>query len=258
VLFAAPSGDSGRYRGLWRVAEVHCAQCTVLGGGPMTECRVLDLFCGLGGFSAAFEDSERWQVTTVDIEDRFEPDICADVFGLRPSDFEQDFDVILASPPCQYLATAGNHDCWDFERKVPTAPESQNAVALVHHTLGLIHALAPTYWYVENPYRSRIQWSIGPPDQWVTYCRYGTDYQKPTALWGEHAPMTFRRCRADANCHVSNTEDDGNEAINSMNDLSHAERAKVPYQLSKSIRDACERALNGEVAEQVELGEVVG
>jgi site-specific DNA-cytosine methylase len=34
----------------------------------------LDLFAGLGDFSAAFEDSDTWEVTTVEIEERFEPD----------------------------------------------------------------------------------------------------------------------------------------------------------------------------------------
>jgi len=39
----------------------------------------LDLFAGLGGFSQAFEEAEGWEVTTVDIQERFGTDICADV-----------------------------------------------------------------------------------------------------------------------------------------------------------------------------------
>ena len=64
----------------------------------MSEYKVLDLFCGLGGFSAAFKDSDRWEVTTVDLNAEFDPDIVVDVFDLRPSDFVSDFDVVLASP----------------------------------------------------------------------------------------------------------------------------------------------------------------
>jgi hypothetical protein len=218
--------------------------------------RVLDLFCGLGGFSAAFEDSERWQVTTVDIEPDFDPDIVADVMDLQPSDFERDFDVILASPPCQYLNTAGNHDKWDFDRRVPVAPESENAVALFYHALGLIHALSPTYWYIENPRRSRIRWFIGAPDEWVAYCQYGKNYQKQTGLWGHFAPMTFKRCSGTGGCHVSNTDDDGTEAIASMNDKGQAERSLVPYELSDAIRKACERGLDGNAPEQQTLSEV--
>ena len=221
------------------------------------EYRVLDLFAGLGGFSASFEDSARWDVTTVEINPEFDPDITADVFDLTPSDFQQEFDVIVASPPCQYLNTAGNHDKWDFDNREPTAPESRNAVALFYHALGLIRSLSPTYWYVENPRASRIRWFIGPPDEWVTYCQYGTDYQKPTGLWGNHAPMTFRRCSAGGNCHVSNTETDGAEAIASMNHISQPERSLVPYELSDAIRGACEEALDGDAPTQTTADEWV-
>jgi hypothetical protein len=216
---------------------------------------VLDLFCGLGGFSSAFAESPEWSVTTVDIKATFDADLTADVFDLRPSDFEPDFDVVLASPPCYQLSTSGNHDKWDFENQRPTAPESCNAVALFHHAVGLIHGLAPEYYYIENPRRSRIRWTYGPPDEWVSYCQYGMDYQKQTGLWGEFAPMTFKRCSGSGNCHRSNTEDDGAEAVASMNDGDKAERALVPYELSESIRDACEAGLTNSVPEQATLFE---
>ena len=200
----------------------------------------LDLFAGKGGFSAAFRDSPDWEVTTVEIEPEFNPDIQADVFDLTPSDFDRDFDVVLNSPPCRYLNTAGNHDKWDFDKKEPTAPESRDAVALFHHSIGLIHGLAPDYWFTENPRLSRIRWSFRPPDEWVTYCQYGKDYQKATGLWGNFPPMTFKRCRRGEDCHASNTADDGTEAIDGMNDISRAERSMVPYELSDAIRKAVE------------------
>jgi hypothetical protein len=75
----------------------------------------------------------------------------------------------------------------------------------------------------------------------VTYCRYGTDYQKPTWLWGEHAPGVAYRLCPRANCHDANTETDSTSAVASMpNDP--AERAKVFYELSESIREAKEVA----------------
>ena len=81
--------------------------------------RCLDLFCGLGGFSAAFEDSDRWDLTTVDINERFNPDIVADVFELRPSDLEEDFDVVLASPPCTSFSLAANGHHTHFQDDEP-------------------------------------------------------------------------------------------------------------------------------------------
>jgi hypothetical protein len=223
----------------------------------VSDYHVLDLFSGLGGFSSAFADSDRWRVTTVDIETRFDPDIQTDVFELRPSDFTGGvFDVVLAGISCQYLSTCGNFEKWDHDAQEPTAPESRNAVALFYHTLGLIRGLNPAYWYVENPRQSRIRWFIGPPDEWVAYCQYGTDYQKQTGFWGEFAPMSFNKCSGEANCHNNNTDDDGYSAIQSM-PSDTAERAKVPRELSTAIRDACEHALDGEAAEQATFAEVI-
>jgi hypothetical protein len=213
---------------------------------------VLDLFAGLGGFSQAFADSDDWEVVTVDIEERFDPDIQADVMDLRPSDLPE-ADVVLASPPCQYLSPAGNHDKWDMDTKEPVAPESREAVAIFYHAIGLIRSLAPDYYFIENPRLSRIRWFIGEPDEWVTYCQYGKDYQKPTGLWGEFPAMTFKRCQSGDNCHVSNTDTDGTEAIASMNDVSQPERAKVPYELSEAIRDAIEAEYANPSPKQVDL-----
>jgi hypothetical protein len=220
----------------------------------MSEYRVLDLFAGLGGFSQAFTDSDRWDVTTVEIEERFDPDICADVFELRPSDFEEEFDVVLASPPCTQFSTAGNHDAWDFESHEPQTDAAREAVALVYHALGLIRGLSPRYWFLENP-QGRLRWFLGRPTGEVTYCQYGRPYMKRTDLWGEHPPMTYRSCSRGRPCHEANVEYDGTSATRVLGDTP-AERAKVPAELSAAIRDACEAGLAGDVHEQTQLSEV--
>lgn len=213
----------------------------------MTDYRVLDLFAGLGGFSSAFEESERWRVTTVDINERFDPDIQADVFDLRPSDFSgRTFDVVLASPPCVEFSTMQNMN--------GGVEPSGDAIALVHHTIGLIKGLKPEFWFLENPF-GRLRSYIGHPQATVTYCQYGEKYMKPTDLWGEHPPMTFRRCNYGDRCHLQNRG--GNHAMRDLaGKRNRAERAKVPHELSAAIRDPCEAALDGEVAEQVTIGEV--
>ena len=222
----------------------------------MSEYRVLDLFAGLGGFSSAFEDSERWDVTTVDIEAEFDPDIVADVFDLRPSDFEGDFDVVLASPPCTQFSFAAS----SLERFVngePQTGEACDAVALVYHAIGVIRGLSPTYWFMENP-RGWLRQVIGDPNTTVTYCQYGTDYMKPTDIWGEH-PLTFeaRRCATGDGCHTHNTDQahggKGNMESNDAYSNDSAERSLVPYELSASIRDACEAALDGDAPVQTSV-----
>jgi len=228
----------------------------------MTDYRVLDLFAGLGGFSSAFADSERWRVTTVDIVERFDPDIQADVFDLRPSDFSgRAFDVVLCGMPCTDFSLAASR----YEKIVdgePRTDSAQESVALVYHALGLIRGLNPSFWFLENP-KGYLRHVIGEPSATVTWCQYGDERMKPTDLWGDHPPMTYRRCRTGDGCHVSNTDQEhggegntdwANRTWGRMRDP--AERAKVPYELSEAIRDACEAALDGEVAEQATLEEV--
>jgi hypothetical protein len=220
--------------------------------------RVLDLFCGLGGFSQAFAESDRWVVTTVDIEDRFDPDITADVFDLRPSDFEHDYDVVLAGVPCTVFTparnmTTGGDPAWDGD--TPNTDEARDLVALAYHTLGLIRGLAPDYWFVENP-TGRLSTLIGRPEAIVTQCQYGRPYQKPTGLWGDHPQMEYRRCSAGDSCHTGGSyaegETDGKVGVLAEHDTSE-ERAALPYELSADIRDACERALDGDATEQATL-----
>lgn len=218
---------------------------------------VVDLFAGLGGFSAAFEESDEWEVYTVEINDEFDPDLCADVFELRPDDLleligldrdEIDVLVIVASPPCTYFSTAGNHHAWDFETHRPLTEGSRDAVALVFHTIGLIRALDPDFWFLENP-QGRLRWFLGEPTGRVTYCQYGRPYMKRTDLWGDHPPMTYRRCSRGSRCHVANVEYDGTSATRLLGDT-HAERSKVPYDLSEAIREAVEDSVAGRSAHQ--------
>jgi site-specific DNA-cytosine methylase len=206
----------------------------------------LDLFAGLGGFSAAFEDADEWEVVTVDVEERFEPDIQADVLNLRPGDLP-DADVVLASPPCTQFSMAASR----YERFVdgePQTPDAREAVALVYHTIGLIKSLSPDYWYLENP-QGYLRQVLGRPTGRVTYCQYGTEYMKPTDLWGDHPPMRYKACSYGDDCHNNNTDQEhggqGNCRDAWKDDMGDkvrdpAKRAKVPYELSESILRAVE------------------
>lgn len=227
---------------------------------------VLDLFCGLGGFSAAFADAPDWSVTTVDIEERFDPDIQADVLDLRPSDFDREFDVVLVGHPCTYFTTIrrttkGGDDAWDGYD--PVSDAARDHLAMVYHTVGLIRGLDPTHWFLENPRGTpRNIWT--EPECTVWYCQYGHDSAKPTDLWGDHPP-TFRprRCYyGNDTCGHTRTEsckEHGGGSDNCQGILTEtdsAERAKVPYALSEAIREAVDAALDGKVPEQTTLAEV--
>jgi len=185
----------------------------------------LDLFAGMGGFSQAFAESDAWEVVEVELDPQHNPDIQANIFDLKPSDLPES-DVILASPPCtQFSSMAWSHEKQFTRDGEPLTEDASESVALVYHTLGLIKALNPDYWFMENP-KGALRWVIGEPTNWVSYCQYGKDYRKDTGLWGNHAPgMHYRKCQNNG-CHVSNTSDDGTSAIASMDVTNHAERSK--------------------------------
>lgn len=205
----------------------------------MTEYHVLDLFAGLGGFSSAFEFSQRWRVTAADIDPEYEPDLVGDIFEMRPSEFGGEYDVILASPPCTAFSTATNMN--PGEHVI-----DGDAIALAHHAVGLIEGLKPTYWFLENPV-GHLRKFLGMPQGTVTYCEYGTDYQKPTDLWGDHpAHFTYKRCPPRADCHASASHVENTHAM----PRDPAKRAKVPYELSEAIRDACRAGLAEEPGAQ--------
>lgn len=217
----------------------------------MTKNHVLDLFCGLGGFSAAFAESGRWSVMTVDIEGRFDPDITADVFDLRPSDFDTEFDVVLAGHPCTYFTTIrrttkGGDDAWDGHD--PQTDPARDHVAMVYHTEGLIRGLDPDYWFFENP-RGTLRNIWKQPECTVWYCQYGHETAKPTDLWGHHPP-TFspKTCNyGNDDCgHVrtKSYKEHGGGSDNRQGILTEtdsAERATIPYDLSASIRTPAKR-----------------
>jgi len=194
----------------------------------------LDLFAGLGGFSQAFEEHPDWTVVTVEISNRFEPDIQADVMNLRPNELP-DADVVLASPPCtQFSRVAWSHGKRVETDGTPKTGAASDAIALVYHTLGLIKAINPEYWFLENP-RGALRWVIGEPTATVDYCRYGHYTQKQTDLWGNHpTSFEYKKCN-----HGSHSRRDGVTDFE-LGPSDPAERAKVPRELSKEVLKSVE------------------
>ena len=79
------------------------SRCSVAAGSPL---RLLDLFCGVGGWSKAFA-AHGWACTGVDIAFLGYPFdfVQADVLTLD-RDWINGFDGIVASPPCEEYARA--------------------------------------------------------------------------------------------------------------------------------------------------------
>lgn len=169
--------------------------------------KVLDLFCGRKGFSRAFRDRGD-EITTVDIDRKFSPDICADINRLSLKDVSTRWDVVLASPPCT-----------EFTRSIlPWYDQADPSLELLYKTIKLIEQINPVYWVVENV-KGAVRWfrpALGHYRQ-----RAGSRY-----LWGNF-PMFMvlhKECygKAQMKRHKNYAEMKG----------------EIPYAISRGLRDA--------------------
>ncbi len=174
--------------------------------------RVLDLFCGRKGFSRAFRDRGD-KITTIDINKKFHPDICANINHLPFKNVSTRWDVVLASPPCT-----------EFTQSIlPWYPESIPSMDLLHKTIEIIKQIKPLYWIIENVKGSATWFEpfIGHYRQ-----RAGSRY-----LWGNF-PMfmvSHKECygKAQAKRHSNYAE----------------MKSEIPYSISRGLRDAIERRI---------------
>lgn len=166
--------------------------------------KVLDLFCGLGGWGRAFRDRGH-DVVGVDWDPKFEPDIVADIFDLTPRKLPGPFDIVLASPPCERFSVLQIGRNWHEDGRPKTAGAAK-AEALVWATRILIEALDPAFFVIENPMgKLRALRPLASLNmRLVTYCQYGAPWRKPTDLWGGFPPSLNLRppCENGDDCHL--------------------------------------------------------
>ncbi len=201
--------------------------------------RVLDLFCGLKGFSRPFADRGH-EVITLDIDNTFDPDIVADVRVIRyPSlSLSGRFDAILASPPCQAFSLAYSFNQWP-----PPDDKTIEGLRLVACALALIATINPRWWVMENP-RGRLRKLIVPPTQTIHLCNFGAKWQKPTDLWGQfpklHNPWPCAPHEAATLGDTSKGQTKGYGRLWATRDP--ALRAKLPYGLGEELCKQMEAA----------------
>jgi hypothetical protein len=211
------------------------------------EVRVLDLFAGKKGASAAFVDRGH-EVVTLDISEHFGCTLTSDILCCDADSLNTygPFDFIWASPPCEAFSVAsmGHHwkggDC-AYKPATEHAVVSQEIVA---HTIRLIAALSPRAWVMENPrgVLRKLRCVAGIPQVEVCYCRYGHRAMKPTDLWGRLPDGWLPRPM----CHNGHPDHEaaprgsktGTQGLGNA-----ADRAVVPYDLSLSLCKAMERQL---------------
>lgn len=146
--------------------------------------KILDLFSGLGGWAGAFR-ARGHEVVTLDLDPRFGCTVTADILTVTAADLAKygPFDGILASPPCESFSVAAFGHHW-LPNRVPRTDGARTGMRIVEHTLGLIGALRPRWWLLENP-RGMLRKlpMMTPYRRWtVTFCQHGDTRMKPTDL----------------------------------------------------------------------------
>lgn len=196
--------------------------------------RVLDLFSGLGGWSAAFRERGHG-VVTIDLDYRFNPTYCRDIMQVEDLDRFGRFDIILASPPCDTFSVASAYLHWKGGR--PATSRAVAGIALARHAFSLIERAAPAFYAIENPV-GNMRRIFPKPAATIDQCAYGRAFKKPTDLWGR-LPGSFapKRCSGKECGHYV-----GRGGLSNVVRDSSA-RALIPYGLSLAMCEAAERDL---------------
>ena len=173
--------------------------------------KVLELFAGTKSIGKAFEERGH-EVYSIDWDERFDVDWHADIMKVEARDILERFgrpDVIWASPDCTSYSVAAMGRHREKLGDGTLAPKSEYAAfsdKLNQHVHGLIMALAPRLWFIENPRGAmrKMDFMSGLPRYTVTYCQYGDTRMKPTDIWTNHPdPRFLPPCKNGDACHES-------------------------------------------------------
>ena len=179
--------------------------------------KVLDLFCGVGGWSKAFHEAGH-ECTGIDIKNigypyRF---IKADLNDWEP---DQDYDIILASPPCTEFSIAKK---WWWGTQ-----DERMGLDLVYRAFYLIELIKPKYWIIENV-KGLSEFLSKPTD----IVRYGKRKQSKAAyLWSNIGKLGFLDSLIIHKIIMNK------KMRLKYGPQSKTQRALIPYPLSKAVLD---------------------
>ena len=182
--------------------------------------KVLDLFCGLGGWSRAFHEAGH-ECFGVDIKNHgyeYGQFIEADLNEWTPGP-ELKFDVGLARPPCVEFSQSKK---WGWGTQ-----DERIGLDLVYRAFYLIQLIKPKYFIVENV--KGLAEFLPKPNDIVKYNRHKDG--KAAYLWSNIGKLGFL-------CSTINMRQRTSKILKLKSPLKgKAARALIPYPLSKAVLD---------------------
>jgi len=180
---------------------------------------MIDMFAGLGGASEAMIHNENWVVWRFDNNDLLlnveEMTITKNMFYVVKQ-CPHDIDLLWASPPCREFSNAYHSPKSQAKRQgIYYNPD----LGLLEKTIETIKYVKPKTWVIENVIGSieYLRPFLGEPRQIIG----------SVVLWGNFPllplPANFKHLKDDSSWST---------------DLLRAnKRAKIPYEISESLRD---------------------
>lgn len=175
--------------------------------------RLLDLCCGLGGWSRGFAD-EGYECIGIDIVDVGYPYklILKDIRELNGNDY-RGYDVIVGSTPCRDFSrtTSFGKKYW----KDPPNPE--RGKELIQHFLRIVNEANPKFWLLENVPQARNYVPLKPQ------CIARFSKTMVRALWGNFPAFLIPET------------DEGRLKQDIHGRLRSWKRAEIPYETSRAL-----------------------
>ncbi len=214
--------------------------------------KVLELFAGTRSIGKAFEERGH-QVFSIEWDKSF-PDISLykDVLQVTAAEIVKKFgrpDVIWASPDCTTysIAAISHHRKKDAGggggNLSPVSDYAKFCDRVNLHVHGLIMALSPAVWFIENPRGGmrKMDFMSALPRYTVTYCQYGDSRMKPTDIWTNHPDPKFKpMCHNGDPCHVAAPRGakTGTQGL-----AGSVDRSRIPEELCRHIVTICEEVI---------------
>jgi hypothetical protein len=204
----------------------------------------IELFSGSKTTSQQFQDLG-FETFTIDID--FEPDLVKDMMCVDCGDFahldlaSRPLVVVWASPPCKAFSLANTHNHHFAPGGKPLTEKAIEGIDMVKKTIELIQMINPHFWFLENPYTGFLRHQKFMKKYHmvkVLYCQYGSEFQKPTSIWGEFPSAWIPKGTCHCHSHASMWSDASNYPGKKYGEMGF-DRAIVPAPLGRELAEAC-------------------